>query len=54
MIDGDPPASRRPKGRRARPSRLILVTVVAGLIGMWFYAFLLAPSGNPDRMEDRT
>ena len=54
MIDSDPPASRRPKGRRARPSRLILVTVVAGLIGMWFYAFLLAPSGNPDRMEDRT
>ena len=54
MIDGGPSASRRPKGRRARPSRLILVTVVAGLIGMWFYAFLLAPSGNPDRMEDRT
>ena len=49
MIDGDPPVSRR-----AQPSRLILVAVVAGLIGMWFYAFLLAPSGNPDRMEDRT
>jgi len=54
VIDGDPPASHRPEGRRARPGRLILVTVVAGLIGMWFYAFLLAPSGNPDRMEDRT
>ena len=53
MIDGGPAASYRPKGRRARPGRLILVTVVAGLIGMWFYAFLLAPSGNPDRMEDR-
>ncbi|MCS5684364.1 MAG: hypothetical protein NZ654_03865 [Acidimicrobiales bacterium] len=49
MIDGDPPVSRR-----AQPSHLILVAVVAGLIGMWFYAFLLAPSGNPDRMEDRT
>tara|TARA_B100002049_G_scaffold228753_1_gene203582 strand:- start:375 stop:914 length:540 start_codon:yes stop_codon:yes gene_type:complete len=54
VIDGGPSASPRPKGRRARPGRLILVTVVAGLIGMWFYAFLLAPSGNPDRMEDRT
>ncbi len=54
MIDGDPPVSHRPEGRRARPGRLILVAVVAGLIGMWFYAFLLAPSGNPDRMEDRT
>ena len=53
MIDGDSPASHRPEGCRARPGRLILVTVVAGLIGMWFYAFLLAPSGNPDRMEDR-
>jgi len=54
VIDGDPPVSHRPEGRRARPGRLILVAVVAGLIGMWFYAFLLAPSGNPDRMEDRT
>ncbi len=54
MIDSDPPVSHRPEGRRARPGRLILVAVVAGLIGMWFYAFLLAPSGNPDRMEDRT
>ena len=54
MIDRDPPVSHRPEGRRARPGRLILVAVVAGLIGMWFYAFLLAPSGNPDRMEDRT
>ena len=27
--------------------------MVTGLIVMWFYAFLLAPSGNPDRMEDR-
>ena len=54
MIDGDPPVSHRPEGHRARPGRLILVAVVAGLIGMWFYAFLLAPSGNPDRMEDRT
>jgi len=54
VIDGDPPVSHRPEGHRARPGRLILVAVVAGLIGMWFYAFLLAPSGNPDRMEDRT
>jgi len=54
VIDGDPPASHQPEGRRARPGHLILVVVVAGLIGMWFYAFLLAPSGNPDRMEDRT
>jgi len=54
VTDGDPPASHRPEGHRARPGRLILVAVVAGLIGMWFYAFLLAPSGNPDRMEDRT
>ena len=54
MIDGDPPVGHRPEGHRARPGRLILVAVVAGLIGMWFYAFLLAPSGNPDRMEDRT
>ena len=53
MIDGDPPAGHRPEVRRGRPGRLILVTVVAGLIGMWFYAFLLAPSGNPDRMADR-
>jgi len=53
VIDGDPPAGHRPEGRRGRPGRLILVTVVAGLIGMWFYAFLLAPSGNPDRMADR-
>ena len=54
MIDRDPPVSHRPEGHRARPGRLILVAIVAGLIGMWFYAFLLAPSGNPDRMEDRT
>ena len=54
MIDGDPPASHQPEGRRARPGHLLLIVVVAGLISMWFYAFLIAPSGNPDRMEDRT
>lgn len=48
------PAGDRPENRATLPIRLILLVVVVGLIVMWIYAFFLAPSGNPDRMEDRT
>ena len=33
--------------------RLGLSTLVICLIAFWFWAFFLAPSGNPDRIEDR-
>ena len=26
--------------------------MVAGIIGLWVYAFFFAPSGNPDRIEN--
>lgn len=29
-----------------------MVAVVAGIIGLWTYAFFFAPSGNPDRLEN--
>ena len=34
--------------------RVFLTLLVAAMAVLWFYAFFLAPSGNPDRMEDRT
>ena len=38
-------------------SRLVvrtgLTTLVICLVAFWFWAFFLAPSGNPDRIEDR-
>jgi len=32
-------------------SLLLKVAAVAGIIGLWAYAFFFAPSGNPDRVE---
>ena len=28
------------------------IAAVAGIIGLWAYAFFFAPSGNPDRVEN--
>ena len=33
-------------------SLFLKVAVVAGIIGLWAYAFFFAPSGNPDRIEN--
>ena len=33
--------------------RFGLIVLVISLIIFWFWAFFLAPSGNPDRIEDR-
>ena len=33
--------------------RVFLTLLVAAMAVLWVYAFFLAPSGNPDRMEDR-
>ena len=33
--------------------RFGLIALVASLIIFWLWAFFLAPSGNPDRIEDR-
>ena len=54
MIDGGEPTGRRIAKQRVLPIRFLLGLVVVGLVVMWFYAFFLAPSGNPDRMRDRT
>ena len=32
-------------------SLLLKVAAVAGIMGLWAYAFFFAPSGNPDRVE---
>ena len=34
--------------------RTFLILLVVAMAVLWFYAFFLAPSGNPDRMEDRS
>ena len=33
-------------------SSLLKIAAVAGIIGLWAYAFFFAPSGNPDRVEN--
>jgi len=33
--------------------RVFLTLLVVAMGVLWYYAFFLAPSGNPDRMEDR-
>ena len=33
-------------------SLFLKVVIVAGLVGLWVYAFFFAPSGNPDRIEN--
>ena len=33
-------------------SLLLKVAAVAGITGLWAYAFFFAPSGNPDRVEN--
>jgi len=33
--------------------RIGLALLVGAMAAMWFYAFFLAPSGNPDRLDDR-
>jgi len=43
---------------RAGPStmalRAFLTILVVAMVVLWVYAFFLAPSGNPDRLEDRS
>jgi len=43
---------------RARPGtlalRAFLTVLVVAMVVLWVYAFFLAPSGNPDRLEDRS
>tara|TARA_Y100000590_G_scaffold69416_1_gene75761 strand:+ start:4553 stop:5080 length:528 start_codon:yes stop_codon:yes gene_type:complete len=34
-------------------SLLFKVLSIAGIIGLWVYAFFFAPSGNPDRIENQ-
>ncbi len=46
--------TRPPGARRIPLGRLALGLLVGLLVAMWFYAFFLAASGNPDRMEDRS
>ena len=41
-------------GRSVTPGRVAFVVLVVAMAVMWFYAFVLAPSGNPDRLEDRS
>ena len=53
VIDGGEPTGRRIAKQRVLPIRFLLGLVVVGLVVIWFYAFFLAPSGNPDRMKDR-
>jgi hypothetical protein len=36
----------------ATASLFLAVAVVAGIVGLWTYAFFFAPSGNPDRLEN--
>ena len=41
-----------PAGPRITPNRVFLSLLVLAMGCMWFYAFFLARSGNPDRLED--
>jgi len=34
--------------------RAFLTVLVVAMVVLWIYAFFLAPSGNPDRLEDRS
>ena len=34
--------------------RAFLTVLVVAMVVLWVYAFFLAPSGNPDRLEDRS
>ncbi|MDG1464495.1 MAG: hypothetical protein P8Q20_05320 [Acidimicrobiales bacterium] len=43
-----------PTGRAKIALRIFLTVLVVAMGVLWFYAFFLAPSGNPDRMEDRS
>ncbi|MBL6925837.1 MAG: hypothetical protein ISR43_01255 [Acidimicrobiia bacterium] len=38
--------------RRITPGRVFLSLLVFAMACMWFYAFFLARSGNPDRLDD--
>ncbi len=54
--DGDPrpgPGRRRPTAR-PRLGTVLATLVVAAIIGMWAYLFLIADPGIPDRLEDDT
>ena len=46
------PAPVRSDGRRFVVRTLVGLLAVA-MVVLWVYAFLLAPSGNPDRLQDR-
>ena len=46
------PAPVRSGGRRFVVRTLVGLVAVA-MVVLWVYAFLLAPSGNPDRLQDR-
>ncbi|HCV35677.1 MAG TPA: hypothetical protein DF783_02040 [Acidimicrobiaceae bacterium] len=39
-------------GGRLTPGRVFLGLLVLAMASMWFYAFFLARSGNPDRLDD--
>ena len=41
------------KGLNATALRAFLVLLVLAMGVLWIYAFFLAPSGNPDRLQDR-
>ena len=41
-----------PAGSRITPGRVFLSLLVLAMGCMWFYAFFLARSGNPDRLDD--
>ena len=41
-------------GRATVALRIFLTLLVVAMGVLWYYAFFLAPSGNPDRMEDRS
>ena len=46
------PTPVRSDGRRFVVRTLVGLLAVA-MVVLWVYAFLLAPSGNPDRLQDR-
>jgi hypothetical protein len=40
-------------GQRRIVGRAVIATVTLALAAMWFYAWVLAPRGDPDRLEDQ-
>jgi hypothetical protein len=49
-LRGSPPVE---PGQRKIVGRVVVATIAAALAAMWFYAWVLAPRGDPDRLEDQ-